>query len=244
MGIGSAVNIDCVNGSVADYTNQQIVRRPFLSALRPEERAALDAVGQEQQFADGQTIFRQGDRSGGVFAILSGRVKVSVRGAAGRQVVLQFPGRGDLVGELATLSGGSRAATVTAVGVVETIALSTESFRRFISSHPRVAGLVVEHVTALLADADRQLVDLATRDVTGRVAARLLELAGPAEPGEGNTVRISLALSQDELAAWTGASREAVAKSLQQLRELGWVQTARREITVLDRAALASLVGQ
>jgi CRP-like cAMP-binding protein len=243
MRIGSALINSRVNGSVTDYTKDSIPRRPFLSALRPEERAAFGAAGEEQRFADGQTIFRQGDRSGGVFAILSGRVKVSVRGAGGRHVVLQFPGKGDLVGELAALSGGSRAATVTAVGIVEAIALSTESFRRFISTNPRVAGLVVEHVTALLADADRQLVDLATRDVTGRVAARLLELAGPADPGDGNTVRISVPLSQDELAAWTGASREAVAKSLQQLRELGWVQTGRREITVLDRAALASLVG-
>ena len=40
-----------------------------------------------------------------------------------------------------------------------------------------------------------------------------------------------------------GASREAVAKSLHVLRELGWVETGRREITVLDRTALQSLVG-
>jgi CRP-like cAMP-binding protein len=157
--------------------------------------------------------------------------------------VLQFPGSGALVGELATLSGGTRAATVTAVGDVETIAVSALDFRRFISAHPRVAGLVVEHVTSLLKEADSQLIDLATRDVTGRVAARLLELARQAGPADQNTVRISLALTQDELAAWTGASREAVAKSLQQLRELGWVQTGRREITVLDRAALQNLVG-
>jgi CRP-like cAMP-binding protein len=178
-----------------------------------------------------------------VFAIISGRVKVSVVGAGGRDVVLQFPGSGALVGELATLSGGRRAATVTAIGDVEALALSTESFRRFISANPRAAGLVVEHVTALLAEADRQLVDLATRDVTGRVAARLVELADQVASRDQNTVRISLALTQDDLAAWTGASREAVAKALQQLRELGWVQTGRREITVLDRSALQRLVG-
>ncbi len=217
-------------------------KRPFLSSLSPEELSAFKAVGRLQRFTDGETIFRQGDQTGGVYAIVAGRVKVSVQGAGGREVVLQFPGKGQLVGELATLSGGVRAATVTAVRDAEAITLSTEQFRRFISAFPRVAALIVEHVTALLAEADRQLVDLATRDVTGRVATRLLELADQVEAGDTNTVRISLALSQDELAAWTGASREAVAKSLQQLRELGWVQTGRREITVLDRAALRALV--
>jgi CRP/FNR family transcriptional regulator, cyclic AMP receptor protein len=217
--------------------------RTFLSALNPPERAAFVAAGRDRHFADGETIMRQGDPAAGVLAIVSGRVKVSVVGAGGREVVLQFPGSGALIGELATLSGGSRAATVTAVGDVDTLELSAVDFRRFISGHPRVAGLVVEHVTSLLAEADRQLVDMATRDVTGRVAARLLELADQADASSQNTVRISLALTQDELAAWTGASREAVAKALQQLRELGWVQTGRREITVLDRAALRRLVG-
>jgi CRP-like cAMP-binding protein len=51
-------------------------------------------------------------------------------------------------------------------------------------------------------------------------------------------VRITLPLSQDELAGWTGASREAVAKALHALRSLGWVDTARRRITVLDLEAL------
>lgn len=217
-------------------------RRPFLNALSPQERSAFAAAGRRERYADGETIFRQGDDGGGVVAITAGRVKVSLLGAGGRDVVLQFPGKGQLIGELATLSGGQRAATVSAVGDVELIALSAEEFRNFISAHPRVAGLIVEHVTALLAEADRQLVDLATRDVTGRVAVRLLELADQLAPGDDNAVRISVSLSQDELASWTGASREAVAKSLQQLRELGWVQTGRREITVLDRAALRSLI--
>jgi CRP/FNR family transcriptional regulator, cyclic AMP receptor protein len=217
--------------------------RPFLGALTPPERASFDAAGEVRRYSDGETIFRQGDPAAGVLAIISGRVKVSVVGAGGREVVLQFPGSGALVGELATLSGGRRAATVSAIGDVEALSLSTESFRRFISAYPRVAGLVVEHVTSQLAEADRQLVDLATRDVTGRVAARLVELADQAASGDQNTVRISLSLTQDDLAAWTGASREAVAKALQQLRELGWVQTGRREITVLDRAALQSLIG-
>jgi len=216
---------------------------PFLTALTAPERAEFDAVGERRRFTDGQEIFRQGEAAAGVFAIVSGRVKVAMRGAGGREVVLQFPGSGALVGELAALSRGARAASVSAVGDVETVALSTEDFRRFISANPRVAGLVVQQVTALLAEADRQLVDLATRDVTGRVAARLIDLADQAASGDQNVVRITLALTQDDLAAWTGASREAVAKALAQLRELGWVRTGRREITVLDRAALQGLVG-
>jgi CRP/FNR family transcriptional regulator, cyclic AMP receptor protein len=51
-------------------------------------------------------------------------------------------------------------------------------------------------------------------------------------------VTITLPISQEELAGWTGASREAVTKSLRTLRDLGWIETGRRSISVRDAEAL------
>ncbi len=98
-----------------------------------------------------------------------------------------------------------------------------------------------EHVAALLAEADRQLVDLATRDVTARIAGRLIELTETAGKAEPDGIRITLPLSQEDLAAWAGASREAVARSLHLLRELGWIETRRREIKVRNVDAVRNL---
>ena len=70
-----------------------------------------------------------------------------------------------------------------------------------------------------------------TQDGPGRFGGLLQQL------------RASGGLSQDELAAWSGASREAVARSLHMLRELGWIETRRREIRVLDVDALRGLIG-
>jgi CRP-like cAMP-binding protein len=186
-------------------------------------------------------VFHEGDDPGGVVVILSGRVKVSLSGSAGREVVLGFPGRGELVGELAALFDRPRSATATALDDVEALGIRAADFRRFFAENPRVAPLVYEQLTELLAEADRQRVDFATRDVTARIAGRLVELADEVGEPDGGGVRITLPLSQEELAAWTGASREAVAKSLHLLRELGWVETGRREIRVLDRDALKRL---
>jgi CRP/FNR family transcriptional regulator, cyclic AMP receptor protein len=217
--------------------------KSFLAELSPDELSGFRTAGRTRHFGQGETVFREGDDSGGVMAIVAGRMKVSVAGVGGREVVLQFPGPGDLVGELSPIFRRPRSASVAAMGDVEVIAMPAEDFRRFIADHPRVAMLIFDHVASLLSVADRQRADLATRDVTGRIAARLLELADEADVSANGPSTLSLALSQDELAAWTGASREAVAKSLHVLRELGWVETGRREITVLDRTALRSLVG-
>jgi len=215
----------------------------FLASLTDEERSALRAAGRVRRFSKGEAIFHEGDDPGGVVAVLTGTVKVSVIGFGGREVVLRFPGPGELVGELAAVGDRPRTATVTAVDDVEALAVRATDFRRFVLEHPRVAPLVFEHVAALLAEADRQRIDFATRDVTARIAGRLIELAetvGEPEPGAG--VRITLPLSQEELAAWSGASREAVARSLHLLRELGWIETRRREIKVLNIDAMRGLL--
>ena len=71
--------------------------------------------------------------------------------------------------------------------------------------------------------------------------------AGPVRPGrpgeagrqdEGTSVQITLPLSQEELAGWVGASREAVSKALGTLRRYGWIETGRRRVIVHDLQAL------
>jgi CRP/FNR family transcriptional regulator, cyclic AMP receptor protein len=66
------------------------------------------------------------------------------------------------------------------------------------------------------------------------VAARLVELAQRYGEQTDRGVIIDLPISQEELAGWTGSSREAVAKALHSLRDLGLVVTERRQITVSD----------
>lgn len=214
----------------------------FLAALGEDERAAFRAAGRVRRYSKGEAVFHEGDDPGGVIAILSGRAKVSAAGVAGREVVLRFAAAGELLGEMSAIAGRPRTATVTALDELELVAMRTADFRRFIEQHPRVAPLVFDRLALLLAEADRQLVDFATRDVTARVAGRLIELAEMSGEHDGAGVRITLPLSQDELGAWAGASREAVARSLHLLRELGWIETRRREIRVLNAEGLRSLI--
>ncbi len=213
----------------------------FLSGLNDEERSGFEALGRTRRYAGGEVIFHEDDDPGGVIAIVSGRVKVCVLGGGGREVVLRLPGPGELVGELSAIAARPRSATVVAIDQVEAIAVRGGDFRRFVLENPRVAPLVFEHVATLLAEADRQLVDLATRDVTARIAGRLIELTETAGESELDGIRITLPLSQEDLAAWAGASREAVARSLHLLRELGWIETRRREIKVRNVDAVRNL---
>ena len=210
----------------------------FLGALSAPERDALQERASRRRHTRGAVLFHEQDESDRVVVVLSGRVKVSTVTDDGREVVLAFRGPGDLIGELSSIDRRPRSATVSAVEPVEALTLAASEFRAFLHAHPRVALLLLEMLTRRLRDADRKRVEFAAHDTVGRVSARLVELAEAHGRPVGGGVEITLPLSQEELAGWTGASREAVGKALQLMRGLGWVATQRRRITVLDLEAL------
>lgn len=206
--------------------------------LDDSERAALLATGRTRRFPRGTVLFHERDESDSVVLLIAGRVKTYSLTREGKEVVFAFRGPGDLLGELAAVDGRPRSAAVAALEDVEATFVGAAAFRSFLADHPRVALLLLEMLSSRLRDADRKRVEFAAYDTVGRVAARLAELCDehgvPAREG----VEITLPLSQDELAGWTGSSREAVGKALHVLRELGWVQTGRRRVTVRDLESL------
>jgi CRP-like cAMP-binding protein len=210
----------------------------FLAALDDRERSDLLKRGGRRRYRRGAVVFHEGGGSDEIVVVLAGRVKVSTVTADGKEVVLAFRGPGDLLGELSAIDGEARSATVGALEAVEAAVVAANDFRAFLSAHPRVAILLLEMLARRLRDADRKRVEFGAHDTLGRVAARLVELAERyGEPVAGG-VRITLPLSQEELAGWTGSSRVAVGKALHALRGLGWVRTERRRITVLDMEPL------
>jgi CRP-like cAMP-binding protein len=210
----------------------------FVGALDPAQSEALRERGVPRRFRKGHALFHQGGSSDRVVVILGGRVKVSTLTEEGKEIVLAFRGPGDLLGELSAIDGEPRSATVEAVEDVEALAVPASDFRSYLIAHPEVALMLLQTLSRRLRDADRKRVEYGAHDTVGRVAARLVELAERYGEPVTRGIRIGLPLSQEELAGWTGASREAVSKALQTLRKVGWVLTERRRITVLDVEAL------
>jgi CRP/FNR family cyclic AMP-dependent transcriptional regulator len=209
----------------------------FLSELAADERAELEQLGSVRRYRRGDVVFHQGDDAGAVLLILSGHTKAAMLND-GREVILAFPGPGELLGELSAVDGEPRSGTVRAVDDVEALVIPGSAFRGFLEQRPRIALVLLRSVVARLRTADRQRVDYAVNDVVVRVAGRLVELCDRFGCEDGAAIDIGLSITQDELAAWAGASREAVAKAMALLRTLGWVQTERRRILVLDLPAL------
>jgi CRP/FNR family transcriptional regulator, cyclic AMP receptor protein len=215
----------------------------FLEALTPEEAADLRASGRERHYDAGVALFHEGDDAGSVIVLLAGRAKLTVPLSSDREVIVAVRGPGDLLGELAALVDAPRSATVVTIEPVDALIVSGSAFAAFLDRNAPVGLVILRLVAERLLYADLQQAQFATHDVVGRVAHRLVELTDRFGVETGDGIVLDVPLSQEELAGWTGASREAVNKALQVLRSLHMIQTGRRRLTVLDADGLRRLAG-
>jgi CRP/FNR family transcriptional regulator, cyclic AMP receptor protein len=215
---------------------------PFLKQLGHVDSDALLERVSRKSMGRSAVIMHEGSAGENVALVLAGRVQLVARGVSDRSVVLAIRGPGELLGEMAALGGTRRTATATALENVEIGLLSGEDFRAYLREHPDAALVLLRSLVGRMTEATRGLVELATQDSVGRVARRLIELG--AEPlGATPAGPYEIELTQDELARWTGTTRETVSRALRLMRQLGWVTTGHRTITVLDPVAVRARGG-
>jgi CRP-like cAMP-binding protein len=200
--------------------------------------ALLRAEGRARRFRTGATLFHEGDNSDWIGLVVKGRVKVSCYGADGRERLVAVIGPGELLGELSAIDGEPRSATATALEPLDAHVLTSDEFVALLEKHPSATLGILRSVIGRLRDSDKRRVEFGALDTVGRVSRLIVELAERYGEEADGVIRIHLPLSQEELAGWAGASREAVVKALRQLRSRGWIETGRREIRVLDLPAI------
>jgi len=193
--------------------------------------------GRGATFERGERLMHEGEPGDSVALILTGRVKVSHTSASGREIVVDLRGPGELVGELSALDRAPRSSSVTAIEPVEAMVVPASGFRTLMD-RVELAHELLEMLISRFRDADRKRVEFGASDTVGRAAARIVELAERYGEPSAEAVEISLPVSQEELAGWTGASLAALTNALRTLRGLGWIETDRRRITVRDMEAL------
>lgn len=210
----------------------------FLALLSDRDRDALLALGGARRFAPGERLMHQGEPGDRILVLLDGHVKASNVDSHGREMVLSFRGPGDVLGELTFMHAEPRSSNVVAIEPVAAHALAASGFRAYLEQTPTAALTLIDVISRRFRDANVARVQFGDLDTVGRVAARLVELCDRYGDPTGAGIQIRLPITQEDLGSWTASSRAGVASALRTMRELGWIETERRQITVLDLGAL------
>ncbi|MFN3623950.1 MAG: Crp/Fnr family transcriptional regulator [Hyphomicrobium sp.] len=218
-------------------------RTALFGSLDEAERRAIADEMREANFDPGQVIFARGDTGREIYLVVSGRVRISVLTAEGRELSFAHAEPGAIFGEIAMLDGGPRSADATAVGKVSALSLSKPAFKRLMETEPHVADAAVRFLCSRIREADQQLEAIALYPIEGRLARFFLAAARAKAPdaAEGR-VTIELPMSQSELALLIGASRPKVNTALSMLETSGALERNGSRI-VCDIEELQAIAG-
>jgi CRP-like cAMP-binding protein len=216
-------------------------RSPLFRGLPPAALERITGLAARRALQDGEILFNQGDPGDALYAVVSGRIRISTGTADGRQVFLNIMEPGDTFGEIALLDGGARTAAATAIAPTELVSIRRDHFRGLLEREPPVALELLRLCGQRLRWTSGLLEDAALLDAPARLAKRLLILGEVhGRPVAGG---VSLRISQEDLAGFLGVSRQAVNQQLQVWKAKGWVDLGRGVVTVRDPEALRRAIG-
>ena len=211
---------------------------PLFRELDPQDVDALVAGVRTQRYRRGEVIFHQGDPGDALHIVLSGRVKISSQSDTGVEAILTTLRPGEWFGALALLDGAPRSASATAVGPTDTLVLPRDRFRQLVevpSIRDRVFAALAQELRRLTSHVE----ELHFLDIAGRLAARLARMAEEqGSPGRGGEIRLAGPITQGELAAMVGSTRQSVNKLLGYLVADGLIRVERDSIAILDLEGL------
>ena len=167
-----------------------------------------------RRYAKHQTIFREGDPGQTFYLILAGSVAVVRIAPDGRETILSILKERDFFGEMSVFDTSVRAASVRTMTDVEVGVIERDDFLGLIDKTPRIGRLLVIALSERLRAANKLIAATTSQDIRARLASLLLNLMQNfGEPVSSGT-RISLRLTNQEMANMIGTTRETVNRTL------------------------------
>jgi CRP/FNR family cyclic AMP-dependent transcriptional regulator len=203
---------------------------PYVAALLSK----ITVGKRELNFRKGEKIFAQGDRADSIYFIQSGRIKITVVSAGGKEAVLAMAGPHDFFGEGALVNQSLRVSTATTLEPSTIFRIEKGTMIRSLHEQPELS----EKFTALLLtrniNLEEDLCDQLFNHSEKRLARVLLKLARLRENDLAQDASIPM-LSHETLAEMVGTTRSRITHFMNKFRTMGLIDyngelTVRKEL--------------
>lgn len=191
--------------------------------------------------AAGSVIMRPATAALGVCFVIKGTLRVQVAANSPTPVTLALIGPGEIVGEMALLDGEACAAEVSAVELSQVAWIDRETFLAAMDRWPSLVSGVARLLSRRLRHTDQTVQSLVAMEVDQRVAQRLLDFGDTyGERVDERSIRLPMRITQQDLAALVGASRERTNRALVAFKRRGWIAVdAQNRMTLVRPDLLA-----
>ncbi len=213
--------------------------------FRDFESSELSEVAQlitTRRYAKHQMIFREGDTGQTFYLILAGSVAIVRIAADGRETILSILKERDFFGEMSIFDTAVRAASVRTLTDVEVGAIERDDFLALIDRSPRIGRLLVIALSERLRAANKLISATTSQDIRSRLASLLLNLVANFGEATPTGTRISLRLTNQEMANMIGTTRETVNRTLNKFWDERLIDMRTSHVIVVEPEKLNALV--
>lgn len=208
-------------------------RTPLLHVLDADTRSELATKCRVRKYRRGQFVFFEGDDSTSLVIVAEGRLKVAVYSPDGAELMLNVMEPESVIGDVGVLDGGPRSATAETLTDSVLVFVPADDVRGLVRDHPILMEHMLQRMTLLVRRLTGTTSDLVFLDLPKRVAKMIVTAC----LDTGGEVA-EMGLTQTELGARLGASRQSVNTALRTFARRGLIEVDHHSIRVLNLAAL------
>ncbi|WP_027718407.1 Crp/Fnr family transcriptional regulator [Desulfovirgula thermocuniculi] len=211
---------------------EQLRHIHLFAGLPTDQLAEIAALVRERKYRRGHIIFMEGEPGEAVFFLKSGRVKIFKQDEEGREQILHYINPGEVFAEVVLFDGGEYPACAEVVEDAQVGFIKNEDLNALLLQKPAIALSLLKIMARRLRASQKQIMELALKDTTRRLASLLLELALEHGTPEEGGLRIGVHLTHQELASMIGTTRETVNRILGEFRRDKAISVTRQGIVV------------
>lgn len=214
---------------------------PFFHVLEKSEMEELAAQMDLHRTSKYGHIFSEGDTAEYFYILAEGSVKIGTHHEDGREIIKQILHPRMVFGEMALIQQNAphRNFAIALSSNTAYYKIRVESFRKIMDKNPQLAMSVVALVGYKLRHSESQLESLIFKDARGRIIDFILENAQACGRQVGFETLLKHSLTQQDIANYTGTSRQTVTAVLNDLRKTNKIYFTRNSILIRDITALA-----
>lgn len=183
-------------------------------------------------FEKHSVIYEKGSRPSGFFCIKKGIVKVFITGINGKEQIIRFAKKGEIIGYRSLFSNELACSSAKVIDEAILYYIPYQTLLYLIQKNWQFALQMIQILSNELRESNEYIVGLAQKSIRERLAEILLLLKENFDLDNQNTLKIIL--KREELADFVGTAPESLIRALYELKQAKMIELKGREIRFLD----------